>query len=574
MKKIEIREKKDHIKKISSNFLRVLCASLTLVNGPIYGMEENKEEKRLSLFKRGGGLATEKNKEKKHLSKKNAAKQTSSKNKIGRKKSKEKEETLKKADSALEEIIGQLKSYHEKEMMSQLSLETSKEKGMGRERDLPRHSVSIAGATISKQEADKEKRRKVLLRSSSRRQVRSQGFLSQETGKLVSMPVLAIGRGPKRPDDKVIVKVLSIDGGGIRGIVAARILEAIERNTEKGLTFDLVAGTSAGGIIAAALATGMTAKEISSILVEKGPLIFSPQAQHWLWQRLYNSAKFDPSDLYDLLGKTFEDKTLKDAKTDLLITAHNLSEGEPGDFYSPRAGDPSHNYLLREVTAASSAAAPILPYVWATSENKVKELFADGGISGVNNPSMEALSRITEQYPNARVLLVSIGTGKTPSPKYKDSTSQSGSVGAIVTDMVSGFDALAKRAHLQASRMVRPLGDEKMYFRLNPRITKLEGAMDNVSEENIRSLLRVSKTFVESKKKKISTISYLLDFLNPKLVKALLTTPRDMEMEDTPRSDISSSASSSSEDTLTQLTISSEEGDTDNKALGDKNLPF
>lgn len=323
--------------------------------------------------------------------------------------------------------------------------------------------------------------------------------------------------------------IFSFDGGGIRGLISAYILSEIERvafsstnskNKEKDLSkefnplgIDLSTGTSVGSIIASGVSIGMRAEDILKNMIEGGPVIFSNQQENGWISRLFYASKFNETGLKKLLKKTFGNKTLKEVDIPLLITAHDLSSGTPGDFNSEEAKtNPSRNYKIREATAASAAAAPILPYAFATNEKGVKRLFADGGISGVNNPVMEAVRESLNRYPNDRIFLLSIGTGSLPARKYEDVLKEKGSIEALMADIQSGFNALPVRADHQARDIVRALGGS--YFRLNPILQKGEESMDNTSEKNLQSLNRIAQSFIDKKSEKIQKIVQEIQKIN------------------------------------------------------------
>src|SRR5690348_15273305 len=112
-----------------------------------------------------------------------------------------------------------------------------------------------------------------------------------------------------------LVKILSIDGGGIRGIIPARLLADIERRTKKPIAdlFHLLAGTSTGGIIACGLGVHMTAAEVVDLYEKRGSEIFP----HNPWQELRNKIdltepRYSPDRLEKILADVFGHKTLAD----------------------------------------------------------------------------------------------------------------------------------------------------------------------------------------------------------------------------------------------------------------------
>src|ERR671919_2369579 len=125
------------------------------------------------------------------------------------------------------------------------------------------------------------------------------------------------------------MRVLSIDGGGIRGLIPALVLADIERRAGRRVSdlFDLIAGTSTGGIIACAVCAPdpMRAEEVAAIYEEEGPAIFDRS----VWQRIRSAEglldeKYDSGPLDRALERFLADKRLAESKPDLLVPAYNM----------------------------------------------------------------------------------------------------------------------------------------------------------------------------------------------------------------------------------------------------------
>jgi uncharacterized protein len=139
-------------------------------------------------------------------------------------------------------------------------------------------------------------------------------------------------------------RILALDGGGIKGAFAASFLETIETNTGKRIAdhFDLIAGTSTGGIIALGLGLGMSAKEITQFYVNDGPRIFgqhNPLDEHswlsslaskfrWLSRcgKQLTAPKYDSLQLKKALERAFQSKRLGDSEVRLVIPAYNADK--------------------------------------------------------------------------------------------------------------------------------------------------------------------------------------------------------------------------------------------------------
>ena len=239
-------------------------------------------------------------------------------------------------------------------------------------------------------------------------------------------------------------RILALDGGGLRGIVTLSFLaeiEAILRERHGGAEnfrlshyFDLIAGTSTGSIIAAALARGMTVAEITKKYLDLGQRVFQ---KSWLRQG-YVRALYDEAGLIEELkgvygpGTAMGDPSLQ---TGLLIVTKRLDTGSiwpvsnnpRGKYYGPRPSSEviaNSAYPLWQVVRASTAAPRYFdPERIEISRDKAGEVpivgdFVDGGVSPYNNPALQALMYATLDgyrigWPAGadKLLLVSVGTG-------------------------------------------------------------------------------------------------------------------------------------------------------------------
>jgi hypothetical protein len=208
-------------------------------------------------------------------------------------------------------------------------------------------------------------------------------------------------------------RILSIDGGGIRGLIPATILATMERQACKplGQLFDLVAGTSTGGIIAAAVAAGIPMERVVNLYRERASEIFSRgPAKRLTSLGGLADEKYEASGLKRCLKDVFGELRLSDLRTDVLITACTLS-GAPHFFKSRKARlDKADDYFLEDVCLATSAAPTYFPPAEITDvDGKVTHYLVDGGLVA-NNPAMCAVTeafKAGEPFP----WLLSIGTG-------------------------------------------------------------------------------------------------------------------------------------------------------------------
>ena len=212
-------------------------------------------------------------------------------------------------------------------------------------------------------------------------------------------------------------RILSIDGGGIRGLLVAVVLEKLDE-LQPGWRdkTHMYAGTSTGGIIALALAKGLEPSVVRDLYYEKSPELFD---SHWYELREgppFLRAKYSNADLRHELEAVFGDTMLKNLKKKVLIAAFDLHDAEKGHwkpkFFHNFAGkDTDGNLRASDVALYTSAAPTYFPTV---------DGFIDGGVVA-NNPSMAALAQALDGRAkiNPRPMLedmalLSIGTGFMP----------------------------------------------------------------------------------------------------------------------------------------------------------------
>ena len=235
-------------------------------------------------------------------------------------------------------------------------------------------------------------------------------------------------------------KVLSIDGGGIRGIYPSMLLVNLEEELKASgreswqiyQNFDLICGTSTGGIIAIALALGIPARDIHNLYVENAKDIFGNK-RNFLRQLFYSSHKRNI--LENLIRKKFQDPNtqkdlrLKDCKTAVCVPVYDLIEGRPSVYksnYHPRFTRDYHIPAYQVALATSAAPTYFDPFSASYTDlkgiNKSLSNKVDGGVFA-NNPTLlgiiEAQEAFKVELSNLKVL--SLGTGH---QKFSDGESR------------------------------------------------------------------------------------------------------------------------------------------------------
>jgi patatin-like phospholipase/acyl hydrolase len=165
-------------------------------------------------------------------------------------------------------------------------------------------------------------------------------------------------------------RILSLDGGGIRGIVAAKMLGAIEKEIKQPLNeyFHLIAGTSTGSILAAAIACGRSSQDIVDLYQQKSSVIF-PYKTRFSLQRIplllkhgISAPKYSEKGLTQVLQAAFGNTTLFDiTSTQLLIVSFDTIEREPIFFKNWRHDKEYGNVPLWEICVCSASAPTYFP---------------------------------------------------------------------------------------------------------------------------------------------------------------------------------------------------------------------
>jgi len=214
-------------------------------------------------------------------------------------------------------------------------------------------------------------------------------------------------------------RILAIDGGGVRGIIPALALEALEATTGRLAreSFDFLAGTSTGAVIAAAVAAGIPAERIVSLYRRRGPELFRRVPILSLLQRIAVGHQYDVAALRRMVGEELGDLAnwrINDVPRDIMLTAKSLDDGHPWYFVKDRSGAPpgrTGGLLLADCVTASAAA----PTYFAPWPIETIGLLVDGGVGVAGNPVYQACVEAfeyTTDYQPADTIVVSLGTGR------------------------------------------------------------------------------------------------------------------------------------------------------------------
>ena len=200
-------------------------------------------------------------------------------------------------------------------------------------------------------------------------------------------------------------QILVIDGGGIKGAVSASVLATVEDAVKDNVAnyFDLIVGTSTGGIIALGLGLGLSAKEILAFYEEFGPHIFGGTRRLGWFRSKYNSAP-----LKEALDTCFRKKKLGDSKKRLVIPSLNLENGEVYIYKTAHHPRLERDYKEKAVNVALATTAA--PTYFPTHRSAAGTPLIDGGLWANNPVGVAVVEAITVlDWPRDSLKVLSLG---------------------------------------------------------------------------------------------------------------------------------------------------------------------
>jgi len=316
------------------------------------------------------------------------------------------------------------------------------------------------------------------------------------------------------------IRVLSIDGGGIRGIIPARILDELEQRTGTPVSalFDVMAGTSTGGILVLGLtkpAKGTnlpahSAAQMMEFYSELGPAIFSKP----LGYRLASvngllRSRYPECTVEKVLTDFFGDVRLKDATTAVFIPSYELERHTPFFFRSTMAKkQPDYDFPMHVVARSTSAAPTYFPPervpIAGTSDYHA---LIDGGVFA-NNPAACAYVEARVNYSEAAdITLVSLGTGKSNPPVSLAKVEDWGVAQWARPILDTVLDGVSSTVEYQLRSLLppRPDGTDR-YFRLQTTLSEQNSSLDNAARENLKELRLQAERLLEERSREIDRI--------------------------------------------------------------------
>jgi len=290
-------------------------------------------------------------------------------------------------------------------------------------------------------------------------------------------------------------KILSLDGGGIRGVTTAHFLEMIEADLKKPLSecFDLFAGTSTGCIISGLIGIkGMSAHDVADMYnYHNSNQMMNKSKWDIKLGLVQNQPKYDGRGKWSVIKKYMGDTTLGESKNRFMAPVYELKKRRVQVFKSWHDKD----VKASEVLNASSAAPCYFPPAWVDK----KGYFIDGGVVA-NNPTLCAYAEAKKLWPDEEVKILSVGTGKVIRPIEGHEAVQFGAVEWLMHDLL-GIVMDESAVDYQARQI---LGSN--YLRVNSELTAASDDMDDCSRGNLTNLILMAQEWFEDNAKAVSDL--------------------------------------------------------------------
>lgn len=341
-------------------------------------------------------------------------------------------------------------------------------------------------------------------------------------------------------------KILSIDGGGIRGIVPAKILAEIERRTGKRIAslFNLIAGTSTGGILAAGVTLPKpntkepkyTAEDLIEIYRKRGGEIFyEPFLEKIMKLDDISRPKYSSDGRNKVLKEYFGDTPLQDAITEVFVTSYDIQLRTPVFFTSQTNKEERTNRYYRKISsgftmhqaAMATSAAPTYfkPYKVGTSamhETQGRGFYAlvDGGVFANNPTSLALMEAIIDSKKPGKtplrledILVVSLGTGSLTRRYEYDKAENWGLVGWVQPLLNITLDGSSESVAVQLEQLLPKAQDKPpQYYRFQALLDEGKGLddMDNAEPVNIKNLEKLAEEIIAKEDKNLNELCKLL----------------------------------------------------------------
>lgn len=341
--------------------------------------------------------------------------------------------------------------------------------------------------------------------------------------------------------------ILSIDGGGIKGIIPGMVLVELEErlkqrtgNAEAHIAdyFDFFAGTSTGGILTCLLLCPskddpkkprFTAKQALDLYIANGAKIFETKGIKKAFADIgWVTERYDAEFLEKILLQYFEDVKLSELIKPCIITAYNIELRKAHIFRQKTAKSRGihRDFYVRDVCRATSAAPTYFSVAEIYSLAGVRYPLLDGGIFATN-PSLSAFVEIKrepeQEFEPNDIHILSLGTGVSKQSYDSDELRDTKALFVVpaLLDMMMG--AATETSHFYMKQIFSYLGIPDHYVRIEPmNLQSVQERMDAASPKNIQKLMALADRMISQRHQ-------VLDVIVDNLIK--LKINRDLDAE-------------------------------------------
>ncbi|MEG3929484.1 patatin-like phospholipase family protein [Microcoleus sp. D3_18a_C4] len=336
-------------------------------------------------------------------------------------------------------------------------------------------------------------------------------------------------------------RILSIDGGGIRGIIPAQVLVSVESKLQQKSGnpdariadyFDLIAGTSAGGILTCIYLCPdaknptrprWSAKDALNFSIESGRDVFKSS----LWQKLTSidgliDEKYPGERLEQFFLENFRNCKLSELLKPCLISSYDIERRKAHFFDQIDAKEyPAQDYFIRDIARATSAAPTFFEVTKIRSLTNESYALIDGGVFA-NNPALCAYAEVRNKFripddrsdkgPTAKdMVILSLGTGEAQKKYPYEEAKNWGQVEwvqPLINIMMTG---VAETVNYQLIQIYDAVERPNQYLRITPDLSREQPLpIDDASEEKISALLRIGKDQAEKNNEQLDKFIDLL----------------------------------------------------------------
>ena len=321
-------------------------------------------------------------------------------------------------------------------------------------------------------------------------------------------------------------RILSIDGGGIKGIVPAvvllhleKLLKQLSKNQNSRIHdyFDLFSGASTGAIIIAGLLSPdknnrpkYSPEEILYLYLENGHIIFNSS----FFQEIKSvsgivNVKYDPEGLESVFEKYFGKSELKGLLKPSLIPVYDLSRGKNYFFRQQKAlTSPRHNFYVKDLLrGATSALSYFPPAQISTVNDREHRCFIDGGVFA-NNPALSAYAEFRYHNSNLHAkdtMMLSLGTGRKTTNLDCEVTANWGAAEWLYQGSYLTSNAVASASDYQLNAVY---DNKPNYLRLDASFDdEQSSSMDNTDKEYLDYLISLGESIVKDKQSEINAFA-------------------------------------------------------------------